>query len=99
MSSDRKTVVIVGGSFAGTRVYKHLQHEFNTIIVDPKGFFEFTPLVLRAMVEPESIPHILIPQVKDAIQARVTEIEPQGTLQRTVRSVYTRGPPAPTVHA
>ncbi len=48
-----KKVVIVGGGFAGSYSAKKLEKEFDVILIDTKSFFEFTPGVLRTIVNPE----------------------------------------------
>lgn len=50
-----KRVVIVGGGFAGTYVARKLQNSFKVTLIDSKDYFEFTPSVLRTIVEPEHI--------------------------------------------
>jgi NADH dehydrogenase FAD-containing subunit len=49
----RKTVVILGGGFAGATLAKKLDQDkrLNVILVDQKPFFESTPEVLRTFVE------------------------------------------------
>jgi len=48
-----KKVVILGGGFAGAYAARHLQNHFDVTLVDTKDYFEFTPSVLRVLVEPE----------------------------------------------
>jgi len=48
-----KRVVIIGGGFAGSIVAKSLQDEFEVILFDTKEYFEFTPGILRSIVEIE----------------------------------------------
>src|SRR3989338_10845813 len=48
-----KKVVIIGGGFAGSLIAKGLQDSFLTILIDTKDYFEFTPGILRTLVEPE----------------------------------------------
>mmetsp|Transcript_12375 Transcript_12375/g.15393 ORF Transcript_12375/g.15393 Transcript_12375/m.15393 type:complete len:405 (+) Transcript_12375:127-1341(+) len=50
-----KRVVIIGGGFGGTEVAKYLQHFARVDIIDTKEFFEFTPSILRAVVEPQKL--------------------------------------------
>ena len=47
-----KRVVIIGGGFAGSTVAMKLQSDFNVTLIDDKDYFEYTPGVLRAIVEP-----------------------------------------------
>lgn len=48
-----KTVVIIGGGFAGALAAKKLESNFNVSLFDTKDYFEFTPSVLRTLVEPQ----------------------------------------------
>lgn len=64
-------VVVVGGGFAGTTVARGLQQFFQVTMVDTKEFFEFTPSVLRTIVEPERLQRI---QVEHAEYLDQTEL-------------------------
>jgi len=57
---DRKKVVIIGGGFAGSAVAKSLEPFFHVILIDTKDYFEFTPSVLRTIVEPTHIKMIQV---------------------------------------
>ncbi len=48
-----KKVVVVGGGFAGAYVARKLQHDFTVTLIDTKDYFEFTPSILRTIVEPD----------------------------------------------
>ncbi len=48
----KKKIVIIGGGFAGTTVAKKMENHFDVTLVDSKNFFEFTPGILRTIVEP-----------------------------------------------
>ena len=54
----QKKVVIVGGGFAGTYVARKLQNHYSVTLIDSKDYFEFTPSVLRTIVEPQHIKKI-----------------------------------------
>ena len=56
----KKKVVIVGGGFAGSHVAKSLEKYFDVFLIDTKDYFEFTPGVLRAIVEPLHIRNIQV---------------------------------------
>ncbi|KAL4855131.1 Apoptosis-inducing factor B [Chlorella vulgaris] len=43
MGDTQKTVLIVGGGFAGIAAANELSGAFNVILVDPKTFFEYVP--------------------------------------------------------
>lgn len=46
-----KKVVIIGGGFTGANAAKRLQYHFNVTLIDSKNYFEFTPSVLRTVVD------------------------------------------------
>ncbi len=50
-----KRVVVIGGGFAGSTVARHLEKEFEVTLIDTKNYFEFTPSILRTIVEPGHI--------------------------------------------
>jgi NADH dehydrogenase FAD-containing subunit len=52
---NRKRVVIVGGGFSGTVAAQELEDYFHVTIIDNKDYFEFTPSVLRTIVEPHHV--------------------------------------------
>jgi len=52
---NRKRVVIIGGGFAGTYCAQSLEDQFHVSIIDNKDYFEFTPSVLRTIVEPHHL--------------------------------------------
>ena len=45
----KKTVVIVGGSFAGVSVVRHIDPSFQLILIEPRDYFEYTPGILHVM--------------------------------------------------
>ena len=47
-----KSVVVIGGGFAGSTIAKKLQNRFDVTLVDNKSYFEFTPGILRTIVHP-----------------------------------------------
>ncbi len=48
-----KKVVVIGGGFAGARVAKKLNGKCNLTLIDTVDYFEYTPGILRVLVEPE----------------------------------------------
>tara|TARA_Y100000310_G_scaffold70474_1_gene66159 strand:+ start:18776 stop:19813 length:1038 start_codon:yes stop_codon:yes gene_type:complete len=56
----KKRVVIVGGGFAGSKIAKKLENSFDVTLIDNKDYFEFTPSVLRTIVEPQHAKKIQI---------------------------------------
>lgn len=56
---NAKKVVIVGGGFAGAYVAQKLEkEEFNVTLIDCKDYFEYTPGILRTIVQPDHIKKI-----------------------------------------
>jgi len=56
----RKDIVVVGGGFGGAFVSKSLEDRFKITLIDSKDYFEFTPSVLRTIVEPNHVSSIQI---------------------------------------
>lgn len=56
----KKRVVVIGGGFAGSCCARKLEKRFDVTLIDSKDYFEFTPSVLRTIVEPEHIKKIQI---------------------------------------
>ena len=48
-----KRVVIIGGGFAGSMVARKLANKCDVTLIDTEDFFEYTPGILRVLVEPE----------------------------------------------
>lgn len=48
-----KRVVIVGGGFAGAYIARHLEKKFDAVLIDTKDYFEFTPSILRTIINPK----------------------------------------------
>jgi apoptosis-inducing factor 2 len=48
-----KKVVLIGGGFAGACIAKNLEKELEVTLIDSKNYFEFTPSILRTIVEPQ----------------------------------------------
>ena len=60
----RVTIVIIGGGFAGAysaQQLERLKKECSVTLIDSKDHFEFTPSVLRVLVEPEHVTKIRAP--------------------------------------
>ena len=47
-----KKVVVIGGGFAGAYCARRLETKFDLTLIDSKDYYEFTPAVLRTIVEP-----------------------------------------------
>lgn len=50
--TEKRRLLIIGGSFTGLVVAKDLRNKFHVTVVDAKEFFEYTPGILRAYVKP-----------------------------------------------
>lgn len=55
-----KKVVVIGGGFAGSHIARNLEGKFEVTLIDSKNYFEFTPGILRTIVEPEHIKKIQV---------------------------------------
>lgn len=70
-----KKVIIIGGGFAGSQVAMKLENYFDTILIDNKDYFEYTPGILRIIVEPEKTKRLQIPHNKYLKKARLIKGE------------------------
>ena len=78
---DKKTILVVGGSFAGLHVQRALSHEFDVVLIDYKEYFEYTPGILRCFCNPahfRSIAKPLPSRRNRLIVAQLVELR-QGT--------------------
>ena len=48
-----KKIVIIGGGFTGTKCAKKLQRKYSVTLIDTKPYFEYTPSILRTILEPD----------------------------------------------
>lgn len=55
-----KRLVIIGGGFAGSFLAKKLEKKFAVTLIDSKDYFEFTPSIIRTLVEPKHLKKIEI---------------------------------------
>lgn len=53
-----KKLVVIGGGFAGSYIARKLENEFDITLVDPKNYFEYTPGILRTIVNPDHLSKI-----------------------------------------
>lgn len=89
----QKRVIIVGGGFAGTYVARKLQNHYGVTLIDSKDYFEFTPSVLRTIVEPQNAEkiqaqHSAYLQKAVVIKEYVTGITPKEVITPTRNFYY-----------
>lgn len=75
-----KKVIVIGGGFAGSYIAKKLEKKFEVTLIDAKEYFEFTPGILRTLVEPRHVKKVQILHKDylkncDIIVGKVREIE------------------------
>jgi len=75
-TKGKKRVVIVGGGFAGRRAQRLLEKNFDTTLIDAKGFFEYTPAALRCMVKPSHASRATLPQPRGTVTGTVVDVQP-----------------------
>lgn len=68
-----KKVVIIGGGFAGAKIARELQRDFSVTLIDSKDYFEFTPGVLRSLVEKGHLPKVQVMHTLYLPRARVVQ--------------------------
>ena len=66
-----KRIIVIGGGFAGSHIARELENKFNVTLIDSKDYFEFTPGILRTIVEPEHIKRIQILHTHYLKKARI----------------------------
>lgn len=59
--SEKKKVVIVGGSFAGLAAAEHLWTDFDVTLIDKNSFFEYCCMNARALVKESYIDELIVP--------------------------------------
>ncbi len=74
VTHQERNVVVVGGGFAGAKIAKSLESSYHVTLVDSKNYFEFTPSVLRVMVEPNHVNNI---QVRAGVCMKLTLLSPK----------------------
>lgn len=47
-----KKVAIIGGGSAGLFCAERLRHLFDVVVIDPKGYYEYSPGMCRALLQP-----------------------------------------------
>lgn len=82
-----KKIVIIGGGFAGAYAAKNLERDFEVTLIDSKDYFEFTPAILRTIVDPTHIHKI---QVCHKDYLRCAHIVKDDVLHVTEKEVKTK---------
>jgi len=59
--SMKRTVLIIGASFSGLTCAHLLHGDFDVTVIEKRRFFEYTPGILRALVEPAHIESVVSP--------------------------------------
>ena len=67
-----KKVVVIGGGFAGSLAAQELERDFEVTLIDTKDYFEFTPWIMRTIVNPDYVNGIQILHTKYLRRATVT---------------------------
>lgn len=57
---EKKKVVVIGGGFTGSYCAKNLQENFDLTLIDTKEYFEYTPGILRTIVQPSHVRKIQV---------------------------------------
>lgn len=60
VQSKKKKLVVIGGGFAGSLIARKIENKMDVILIDSKDYFEFTPGILRTLVEPRHIKKIQV---------------------------------------
>lgn len=72
---EKQHVVIVGGGFAGRTALRELRSEFEVTLIETKEYFEYTPSILRCLVEPDHARKIVLPQPRHITVANVVHFD------------------------
>lgn len=83
-SGRKKTIVIVGGNFAGLSALRALQEyrrNFRIVLVEQNSYFEYTPGILRLFCDPSLISELVRPlpngMADEVIQGKVFRTDKQ----------------------
>src|SRR5664279_2601586 len=60
-ASQRSSVVVIGGGYAGINVARALDDHAHVTLVEPKDAFVHNVAAMRALVEPTWVPRIFLP--------------------------------------
>jgi NADH dehydrogenase FAD-containing subunit len=94
---DRAQAVVVGGSFAGLEAVAHLEEnsDLDVMLVTDRPYFEYTPGVLRCLVNPEHFYALAcpLPDGPNVLIATATGIEADRLKVRMAASAEPHGAP------
>ena len=76
----RQRVVIVGGGFAGRVARRLLKKNFEVVLVDAKGYFEYVPSTLRCFVEPNHAKKIVVAQPEGTVIGTVVAFDANSSI-------------------
>jgi NADH dehydrogenase FAD-containing subunit len=68
---NQKRVVIIGGGFAGSLAARKLEKRFSVTLIDTKDYFEFTPGILRTIINPSHLSAIQAEHSKYLKKAKI----------------------------
>lgn len=66
-----KKLVIIGGGFTGAYCARKLEQDFEVTLIDTKDYYEFTPGILRAIVEPQHLKKMQVLHTHYLYQTRI----------------------------
>eukprot|EP00027_Filamoeba_sp_ATCC50430_P009220 CAMPEP_0168560460 /NCGR_PEP_ID=MMETSP0413-20121227/11073_1 /TAXON_ID=136452 /ORGANISM="Filamoeba nolandi, Strain NC-AS-23-1" /LENGTH=410 /DNA_ID=CAMNT_0008591765 /DNA_START=79 /DNA_END=1308 /DNA_ORIENTATION=- len=69
----KKSLVILGGGYAGTNAASSLEEYFNVTLIDNKPYFEFTPSKLRLLQHPEHYKQVQKPHDEYLLSTNIVQ--------------------------
>ncbi len=81
-----KRVIVVGGGFAGALAARILEKQFDVVLIDTKDYFEFTPGILRVIVEPNHLPKIQARHIDYLKKARFVKSRAREITDREIKT-------------
>jgi len=64
-NSHKERMIVIGGGFAGVQIAKKAKQFFQVTMIDLKEYFENTPSVPRALIQPERSKLIIVPHERN----------------------------------
>ena len=87
-----KKIIIIGGGFAGAYCARKLEKDFDVTLIDTKDYFEFTPSVLRTLIESEHAGKIEVCHQKYLLRAFVVRDEVISITEHDVKTTSKKLP-------